>query len=100
MKTYDTHINENICICSATDDLYYAMHSLGFNCMRPDVRRGCHWGQVWLFHEDLELARNMIDPKDKAFKIVTPGHQFNFTASVGEDVELDNLWTFSIRTNK
>jgi hypothetical protein len=98
MKTYQPHIHDFGYKLGATDEFREALKSLGFKFVAPTVNRGCHWGMVYFFNEDLELAKSLIDPSDKHFRIDTETRYF-YVSPYRADPDSSH-WGFSISSNK
>ena len=94
MRTYKPHIHNYGYTLGATDDLREALNSLGFKFVQPHISRGCHWGTVYFFDkENLELAKSMIDPIDRHFRIETSTRYFYLSPY---DLEIGPHWQFSV----
>lgn len=98
MKTYQPHIHEFGYPLRATDEFREALKSLGFKFVTPTINRGCHWGVVYFFNEDLELAKSLIDPSDNHFRIDTETRYF-YVSPYGVNPD-SSLWQFSVQPNK
>lgn len=84
----------------ASEDLYYALLALGFEHPRPTIARGCHWGDVYFFDQDLELAYGLIEgQQDKYVRIETRSRYFYLHprgGCIAGAQELINHWEFSV----
>jgi len=76
MKTYKPPIGNHKYKLSATQEIREALQGLGFENVDPRIDRGCHWGIVYFFDENLERARRLMDPNDRMFRIETPTRFF------------------------
>ena len=101
MKVYKPHIHDYGYRLGATDELREALNSLGFKFAQPHISRGCHWGDVYFFEENLELAKSMIDPKDKHFRIETSTRYFYLSPYISRyEPEIGSHWQFHVESNK
>lgn len=102
MKVYKPHIHDHGYPLGATDELQEALNSLGFKFVRPHIRRGCHWGDVYFFlKENLELAISMMDPLNKHFRIDTATRHFYLSPYISRyESEIGPHWQFSVESNK
>lgn len=97
MKTYKPHIRYYGYKLGASEDLQEALKSLGFKYVHPQIKRGCHWGDVWFIDEDLELARGMVDPRDRHFRVDTDTRFFYISPYKIDSTE---HWSFHVESNK
>lgn len=97
MKVYKPHIPDYGYRLSATDEIRAALKSLGIFYAAPTINRGCHWGEVWFFNNDLELIKSLMDPKDRHFRIDTETRYFYLSPY---DLEIGSHWQFSVEPNK
>ena len=96
MKVYHPYIRDYGYWLGATDEFHEALKSLGFKYTQPHVNRGCHWGTVYFFNENLELAKSLMDPNDRHFRIDTATRYFYVSPY---NLDIDAHWQFSIEPN-
>lgn len=97
MKVYKPHIPDYGYRLGATEEIRMALRSLGFRFTAPTISRGCHWGTVYFFNEDLELAKSLIDPSDNHFRIDTETRYFYVSPRT---LDIGTYWEFSVVSNK
>lgn len=97
MKVYKPHIHDYGYKLGATDEFREALISLGFKYPNPHTDKGCHWGTVYFFNENLELAKSLMDENDRHFRIDTTTRYFYVSPY---NIEIDSHWQFSIESNK
>lgn len=97
MRVYKPHIHDYGYPLGATDELREALNSLSFKFVQPHINRGCHWGDVYFFEENLKLAISMMDPMDKHFRIDTTTRYF-YVSPYNQDI--GSHWQFSVESNK
>ena len=95
MKIYKAII-VSPCRLLAHEELTLALQKLGFKFASVHISRGCHWGDVWFFDENLEKAKSMMDPKDRHFRIDTETRYFYLSPY---DREVGSHWEFSVESN-
>lgn len=93
MKTYKPRIHDYGYQLRATDELREALTSLGFSFPSPKISPGCHWGDVYFFNKNLELAESLMDSEDKHFRIETDTRYFYLMPYNGE---VGSHWQFSV----
>lgn len=96
MKVYKPRIHNYGYRLGATDELREALTSLGFKYPKPHTNRGCHWGTVYFFNENLELAKSLMDESDRHFRVDTTTRYFYvspYNSKVGPH------WQFSVGSN-
>ena len=96
MKVYKPHIHDYGYRLGATDELREALTSLGFKYPNPHIDRGCHWGTVYFFNENLELAKSLMDESDRHLRIDTETRYFYLSPY---DRETGSHWEFSVESN-
>lgn len=97
MKVYKPQIYDYGYRLGATDELREAFNSLGFKFVQPHISRGCHWGTVYFFNENLELAKSLMDENDRHFRIDTAARYFYLSPY---NQEVGSHWQFSVESNK
>lgn len=97
MKDYEPNIPDYAYRLGATEELRAALTSMGFRFANPHISRGCHWGEVYFFDENLELAKSLMDEKDHHFRIDTKTRYFYLSPC---DLEVGSKWQFSVQPNK
>lgn len=96
MKTYKATVVSPYRL-AAHEELTLALQKLGFGFISAHISRGCHWGEIWFFNENLEKAKSMMDPKDRHFRIDTETRYFYLSPY---DIETGSHWQFSVESNK
>ena len=97
MKTYKPRIKDHGYPLGATDELREALTSLGFIFPSPKISKGCHWGEVYFFNENLELAKSLMDSEDKHFRIDTATRYFYISPYINEyEQGIGSHWQFSV----
>lgn len=85
---------------TASEDLRLALQALGFRYVLPTISRGCHWGDVYFFHDNLKLAYSLIEGQvDKYVRIETATHYFHlhpYNGIAANTEEYEPHWQFSV----
>ncbi len=97
MKAYKPHIHDYGYRLCATDEIREALKSLGIDHAALAINRGCHWGDVWFFDNDLKCIKSLMDPKDRHLRIDTETRYF-YLSPYG--LETGSHWQFSVESNK
>lgn len=97
MKVFKPHIPDYGYRLGATEEIRAALASLGFRFPNPHINKGCHWGTIYFFNEDLELAKSMIDSSDNHFRIDTETRYFYVSPHT---LDIGTYWEFSVVSNK
>jgi hypothetical protein len=97
MRTYKPRIKDYGYPLGATEELREALTSLGFIFPSPKISRGCQWGEVYFFDKNLELAKSLMDPDDKHFRIEISKRYFYLMPYNGE---LEVRWQFSVTSSR